>query len=87
MIGIIIWVYHAEIFPIEIHARGHSLSTFTNWGLGFIIAQNLTYRSWGYRVPILLRVLRLQRRCSYMLRDLLPGDQRQDTGADGLALR
>ena len=39
MIGIITWVYPAEIFPIEIRARGNSLSTFTNWGLGLIIAQ------------------------------------------------
>lgn len=39
MIGIITWVYPAEIFPMEIRARGNSLSTFTNWGLGLIIAQ------------------------------------------------
>ena len=39
MIGIITWVYPAEIFPIQIRARGNSLSTFTNWSLGLIIAQ------------------------------------------------
>ena len=39
MIGIITWVYPAEIFPVQIRARGNSLSTFTNWGLGLIIAQ------------------------------------------------
>lgn len=39
MIGIITWVYPAEIFPAEIRARGVSLSVFTNWSLNLIFAQ------------------------------------------------
>jgi putative flippase GtrA len=39
MIGIISWVYPAEIFPSEIRARGNSLSTFTNWSLNLVFAQ------------------------------------------------
>jgi Sugar (and other) transporter len=37
--GIISWVYPAEIFPVEIRARGNSLSTLTNWCLGLLIGQ------------------------------------------------
>ncbi|KAH8596189.1 hypothetical protein B0O99DRAFT_651820 [Bisporella sp. PMI_857] len=37
--GIISWVYPAEIFPIEIRAKGNSLSTLTNWCLNLIFAQ------------------------------------------------
>ena len=37
--GIITWVYPAEIFPVEIRARGNSLSTLTNWCLGLVIGQ------------------------------------------------
>jgi len=39
MIGIITWVYPAEVFPTEIRARGNSLSTFTNWSLNLVFAQ------------------------------------------------
>ncbi|KAL4868536.1 hypothetical protein BDV12DRAFT_102351 [Aspergillus spectabilis] len=39
MIGIISWVYPAEIFPAEIRARGNSLSTVTNWSLNLVFAQ------------------------------------------------
>jgi len=39
MIGIITWVYPAEIFSTEIRARGNSLSTFSNWSLNLIFAQ------------------------------------------------
>ncbi|KAL2789126.1 sugar transporter [Aspergillus keveii] len=39
MIGIISWVYPAEIFPAEIRARGNSLSTMTNWSLNLVFAQ------------------------------------------------
>lgn len=38
-IGIISWVYPAEIFPIEIRAKGNSLSTLTNWCLNLLFAQ------------------------------------------------
>jgi hypothetical protein len=37
--GIITWVYPAEIFPVEIRARGNSLSTLTNWCIGLVIGQ------------------------------------------------
>ncbi|KAK5714929.1 hypothetical protein LTR15_010345 [Elasticomyces elasticus] len=39
MIGIITWVYPAEIFSTEIRARGNSLSTMSNWILNLIFAQ------------------------------------------------
>lgn len=37
--GIISWVYPAEIFPIEIRAKGNSFSTLTNWCLNLLFAQ------------------------------------------------
>jgi hypothetical protein len=37
--GIISWVYPAEIFPVDIRARGNSISTFTNWTLNLVFAQ------------------------------------------------
>lgn len=37
--GVISWVYPAEIFPVEIRARGNSISTLTNWCLGLVIGQ------------------------------------------------
>ncbi|KAL2824023.1 hypothetical protein BDW59DRAFT_180409 [Aspergillus cavernicola] len=39
MIGIISWVYPAEIFPAEICTRGNSLLTVTNWSLNLVFAQ------------------------------------------------
>jgi hypothetical protein len=39
MIGIISWVYPAEIFPASIRARANALSTFTNWSLNLVFAQ------------------------------------------------
>ena len=38
-IGIISWVYPAEIFPMEIRAKGDSFSTLTNWCLNLLFAQ------------------------------------------------
>ncbi|PVH77529.1 general substrate transporter [Cadophora sp. DSE1049] len=38
-IGIISWVYPAEIFPVEIRAKGNSISTLTNWCLNLLFAQ------------------------------------------------
>ncbi|KAL3422641.1 hypothetical protein PVAG01_06797 [Phlyctema vagabunda] len=38
-IGIITWVYPAEIFPIEIRAKGNSFATVTNWSLNLLFAQ------------------------------------------------
>lgn len=37
--GIVSWVYPAEIFPIEIRAKGNSISTLTNWCLNLLFAQ------------------------------------------------
>jgi hypothetical protein len=37
--GIISWVYPAEIFPIEIRAKGNSISALTNWCLNLLFAQ------------------------------------------------
>ncbi|KAK9235037.1 general substrate transporter [Lipomyces kononenkoae] len=37
--GVIAWVYNAEIFPVEIRARGNSLATVSNWCVGLIIGQ------------------------------------------------
>jgi hypothetical protein len=37
--GIISWVYPAEIFPIEIRAKGNSFSALTNWCLNLLFAQ------------------------------------------------
>jgi hypothetical protein len=37
--GIISWVYPAEVFPMEIRARGNSISTLTNWCLNLLFAQ------------------------------------------------
>ncbi|CEL04014.1 Putative Hexose carrier protein [Aspergillus calidoustus] len=38
-LGIISWVYPAEIFPVEVRALGNALTTFTNWTVNLIFAQ------------------------------------------------
>ncbi|KAF3137221.1 hypothetical protein TWF703_005143 [Orbilia oligospora] len=38
-LGIISWVYPAEIFPVEVRALGNAITTFTNWTLNLIFAQ------------------------------------------------
>lgn len=38
-LGIISWVYPAEIFPLEIRNLGNALTTFVNWVLNLVIAQ------------------------------------------------
>lgn len=38
-LGIISWVYPAEIFPVDIRAKGNAISTFVNWTLNLIFAQ------------------------------------------------
>ncbi|RAQ56728.1 sugar transporter [Aspergillus flavus] len=38
MIGIISWVYPADIFPVEIRARGNCLSMVTNWSLNLVFS-------------------------------------------------
>jgi hypothetical protein len=37
--GIISWVYPAEIFPVDIRAKGNAISTFTNWTINLVFAQ------------------------------------------------
>ncbi|KAJ5477170.1 general substrate transporter [Penicillium diatomitis] len=38
-IGIISWVYPAEIFPVDIRNQGNSITTFTNWSINLVFAQ------------------------------------------------
>ncbi|KAL1857978.1 hypothetical protein Plec18170_003202 [Paecilomyces lecythidis] len=38
-LGLISWIYPAEIFPTPIRARGAALGTFTNWSLNLVFAQ------------------------------------------------
>ncbi|KAJ5664653.1 hypothetical protein N7462_011466 [Penicillium macrosclerotiorum] len=38
-IGIISWVYPAEIFPVDIRNQGNSVTTFTNWTINLVFAQ------------------------------------------------
>ncbi|KAH7378469.1 general substrate transporter [Phaeosphaeria sp. MPI-PUGE-AT-0046c] len=38
-LGIISWVYPAEIFPVECRALGNAITTFTNWTVNLIFAQ------------------------------------------------
>jgi hypothetical protein len=38
-LGIISWVYPAEIFPVEIRNQGNALTTFTNWTVNLVFSQ------------------------------------------------
>ncbi|EON70080.1 hypothetical protein W97_09346 [Coniosporium apollinis CBS 100218] len=38
-LGIISWVYPAEIFPVEIRNQGNAITTFTNWTFNLVFAQ------------------------------------------------
>jgi hypothetical protein len=38
-LGIISWVYPAEIFPVEVRALGNAITTFTNWTVNLVFAQ------------------------------------------------
>lgn len=38
-LGIISWVYPAEIFPVQARALGNAITTFTNWTVNLIFAQ------------------------------------------------
>lgn len=38
-LGIISWVYPAEIFPVEVRALGNAITTFSNWFVNLIFAQ------------------------------------------------
>lgn len=51
-LGIISWVYPAEIFPVEVRALGNAITTFTNWVVNLVFAQfspiALTRIGFGY---------------------------------------
>lgn len=49
--GITSWVYPSEIFPVEIRAKGNSISAVTNWCINLIIAQisPIAFADVGYR--------------------------------------
>ncbi|KAB5550750.1 general substrate transporter, partial [Coniochaeta sp. 2T2.1] len=38
-LGIISWVYPAEIFPVQARALGNAITTFTNWTVNLVFAQ------------------------------------------------
>lgn len=38
-LGVISWVYPAEIFPVDIRNQGNSITTFTNWTFNLVFAQ------------------------------------------------
>ncbi|KAG8631258.1 hypothetical protein KVT40_000398 [Elsinoe batatas] len=38
-LGVISWVYPAEIFPVQVRALGNAITTFTNWTINLIFAQ------------------------------------------------
>ncbi|KAH6651513.1 general substrate transporter [Truncatella angustata] len=38
-LGIISWVYPAEIFPVEVRALGNAITTFSNWVVNLVFAQ------------------------------------------------
>lgn len=38
-LGVISWVYPAEIFPVEVRSLGNAITTFTNWTVNLIFAQ------------------------------------------------
>src|SRR5688572_13780395 len=38
-LGIISWVYPAEVFPVEVRALGNAITTFTNWVVNLVFAQ------------------------------------------------
>lgn len=50
-LGIISWVYPAEIFPVEVRALGNAITTFTNWSINLIFAQfsDVALSSVGFR--------------------------------------
>lgn len=38
-LGIISWVYPADIFPVEVRALGNAITTFVNWTVNLVFAQ------------------------------------------------
>lgn len=67
--GIISWVYPAEIFPVEIRARGNSISTLTNWCLGLLIGQTapLALDQIGFKFFYVFFVFNLLAAASYWI--------------------
>lgn len=67
--GIITWVYPAEIFPVEIRARGNSISTLTNWCLGLLIGQAapLALDNIGFKFFYVFFVFNLMAAASYWI--------------------
>ncbi|PQE19200.1 hexose carrier protein [Rutstroemia sp. NJR-2017a BBW] len=67
--GIITWVYPAEIFPIEIRARGNSISTLMNWCIGLLIGQTapLALDKIGFKFFYLFVVLNFLAAASYWI--------------------
>ncbi|KAK1707872.1 MFS sugar transporter [Colletotrichum lupini] len=69
MTGIISWVYPAEIFPIEIRAKGNAIATLMNWSLNLVFAQvsPLAFTSVGFRYFFAFFVFNLCAALSYGL--------------------
>ncbi|KAB8290821.1 hypothetical protein EYC80_008458 [Monilinia laxa] len=67
--GIISWVYPAEIFPVEIRARGNSISTLTNWCLGLLLGQTgpLALAKIGFRFFYVFFVFNILAAASYWI--------------------
>ncbi|KAN0090603.1 general substrate transporter [Hyaloscypha variabilis] len=67
--GIISWVYPAEIFPVEIRARGNSISTLVNWCLGLLIGQTapLALQKIGFKFFYVFFVSNLLAAASYWI--------------------
>jgi hypothetical protein len=67
--GIISWVYPAEIFPVEIRARGNSISTLVNWCLGLLIGQTapLALSKIGFKFFYVFFVFNLLAAASYWI--------------------
>jgi hypothetical protein len=67
--GIISWVYPAEIFPVEIRARGNSISTLVNWCLGLLIGQTapLALQKIGFKFFYVFFVFNLLAAASYWI--------------------
>ncbi|KAI0205104.1 general substrate transporter [Astrocystis sublimbata] len=68
-LGIISWVYPAEIFPVEVRALGNAITTFVNWALNLIFAQfsPQALDTIGFRYFYVFFVLNLVAALSYWL--------------------
>lgn len=68
MTGIISWVYPAELFPIEIRAKGNSIATFVNWSLNLVFAQvsPIAFTAMGFRYFFIFFVFNIIAALSYI---------------------